>query len=254
MGHNFWWDPLMGERWNVVLDITPTHGHRFMLDAPAGFIHSGSDFAINDAGMMLCETTISGFRGFDPKGVPEFVRMRKAIQYGDSLSSMVAIFRKGNNGGYANTWLMADCKTNEIGKLELGLKNTPYSHSSDGYYVGSNFAEDPKLTREETNYVATPDNNCEMRKVQWMKLIDPAKGKIGKDHAMQFLADPLLCGGALNAKVATADSVKHMQFWGRMGRTGGEDYHVETFFSANDLRHPFAKVLPGQSWTLLPPH
>ena len=37
--------------------------------------------------------------------------------------------REGNNGGYANTWLLADTKTNEIGKLELGLKNVIFYRS-----------------------------------------------------------------------------------------------------------------------------
>lgn len=253
MGHNFWWDPIMGSRWNMILDVTPTGGHRFILDGPPGFIHSGSDFAVNDAGMMLCETTISGFRGFDPKGIPEFVRMRKAIQYGDSLQSMVGIFEKGNNGGYANTWLMADCKTNEIGKLELGLKNMVYSHESDGYYVGSNFAEDPKLTKEETNYVATPDNNCEVRKQTWYTLLDGAKGKVDYLLAEQFLGDGKLCAGALNAKVATADSLKTMSIWARMGRTGGEDYPIDTFFNAGSPLKPFAHKLKGQKWSVFPP-
>ena len=31
--------------------------------------------------------------------------------------------KDGNNGGYANNWLVADLKTNEIASLELGLKN-----------------------------------------------------------------------------------------------------------------------------------
>ena len=29
----------------------------------------------------------------------------------------------GNNGGYANDWLIGDNKTGEIALLELGLKN-----------------------------------------------------------------------------------------------------------------------------------
>ncbi|MFX8887345.1 hypothetical protein ABTM83_20055, partial [Acinetobacter baumannii] len=86
---------------------------------------------------VLCETTISGFAGFDPNGIPEFQRMRKAIQYGTSLDEMVSIFKQGNNGGYANTWLMADSKSGEIGKLELGLKNVDFQRKKDGYFVGS---------------------------------------------------------------------------------------------------------------------
>jgi heat shock protein HspQ len=253
MGHNFWWDYIMGSRWNVILDVTPAKGHRFMLDAPAGFIHSGSDFAINDAGMMLCETTISGFHGFDPQGIPEFVRMRKAIQYGDSLNNMVTIFKTGNNGGYANTWLMADTKTGEIGKLELGLKNAIYSHKADGYYVGSNFAEDPKLTKEETNYVASPGNNCEVRKETWYHLLDAEKGKVDYRLAENFLANGQLCAGALNAKVATADSIAKMEFWARMGFPTGRTLDIPAMVGPNSPVTPYAHVLKGEKWAKFPP-
>ncbi len=39
--------------------------------------------------------------------------------------SMSSIIKEGNNGGYANDWLVGDRKTGEIAYLELGLKNTP---------------------------------------------------------------------------------------------------------------------------------
>ena len=81
---------------------------------------------------------------------PNSERMRKAIQYGKSLDEVAHIFKAGNNGAYANTWLLVDSKTSEIGKLELGLKNVIFSSSNDGYYFGANFPEDPKLIREET--------------------------------------------------------------------------------------------------------
>ena len=54
MGHNLWWDYLMGQRCNVLLDITPEKGNRVLMDAFCGFIHSGSDFAVNSAGIVLC--------------------------------------------------------------------------------------------------------------------------------------------------------------------------------------------------------
>ena len=93
------------------------------MDGSPGLIHSGDDFGINSAGIMITETTISGFSGFDPNGIPEFVRARKAMQYSASIDDFARIMKEGNNGGYANNWLVADRKTNEIASLELGLKN-----------------------------------------------------------------------------------------------------------------------------------
>jgi len=83
-------------------------------------IHSGDDFGLNTAGIVITETTITGFHGFDSDGVPEFVRARKAMQYSASIDDVARIFKEGNNGGYANDWLIADTRKGEIASLELG--------------------------------------------------------------------------------------------------------------------------------------
>lgn len=268
LGHNLWWGYLMGERANVILDITPQKGQRVLFDAFCGMLHSGTDFAINSAGMALCETTISGFAGFDPKGIPEFVRMRRAIQYSTNLSEMVRIFKTGNNGGYANTWLMADSKTNEIGKLELGLKNVIYSSTTDGYFVGANFPEDPKLIREEVpgGWNADPKRNgSERRKVRWCSLLDKNKGQVDAEAGKAFLADTYdevldkqggsgstLCGkgafgGAVNTKVVTGDMVGKLQFWARMGVSDGSPKEFP------NTTNPLLRAIPTYPWILLDP-
>jgi hypothetical protein len=76
---------------------------------------------MNSAGIIITETTIGGFSGYDPAGIPEFVRAREAAQYAASIDDFARIMKEGNNGGYANTWLVADTGKNEIGRLELGL-------------------------------------------------------------------------------------------------------------------------------------
>jgi hypothetical protein len=63
---------------------------------------------------MITETTISQFIGWNSNGIPEFARARKAMQYASSIDDYIAIMRKGNNGGYANDWLIGDRKTGEI--------------------------------------------------------------------------------------------------------------------------------------------
>ena len=60
--------------------------------------------------------------------------------------------REGNNGGYANAWLVADTNTGEIARLELGLKNVTLERTKDGYFAGANFPVNPKLAAEETNF------------------------------------------------------------------------------------------------------
>ena len=62
---------------------------------------------------MITETTITQFEGWDPNGKPEFMRSRKALQYANSIDDYVRIIKEGNNGGYANDWLIGDRKTGE---------------------------------------------------------------------------------------------------------------------------------------------
>ena len=47
-------------------------------------------------------------------------RIRKALQYADTIDKAVEILKKDNNGLYTNEWLLGDTKTNEIAMFELG--------------------------------------------------------------------------------------------------------------------------------------
>ena len=77
--------------------------------------------------------------------------MRRATQDAASIDEWCEIMKKGNNGGYANAWLLGDVNTSEIARLELGLKHVGFERTKDGYFVGSNIAEDSKILRLETN-------------------------------------------------------------------------------------------------------
>jgi hypothetical protein len=190
IAHNNWTNYLDGSRWTVAFDIQPEHGYRLLMDGLPGLIHSGDDFGLNSAGIVITETTISGFHGYDTNGVPEFVRARKAMQYSASIDEVARIFKQGNNGGYANDWLIADTKNNEIASLELGLKNVTLERKSDGYFVGSNFPINPKLTAEETTFAATDKgNSANARHRRWEQLITENRGKIDVQMAEQFMAD-----------------------------------------------------------------
>ncbi|RYG36490.1 peptidase C45 [bacterium] len=263
MGHSFWWGWTSGQRFKAVLTVKPDKGHAYVMDALPGFVHSGTDWAINDAGMVLCETTISGFAGYDPEGIPEFVRMRRAVQFGDSIDSMAEIFRAGNNGGYANAWLMADAKTGEIGKLELGLKHTPLAKTKDGTFYGANFPEHPSILRDEipdgwnTNLA---QNGCEARRARWKEIMAQEKGKIDTESAKRYLADTknvvtgenkagdgTLCGrsswgGAIQAKVTNATMIGQMRYEGRMGAPDGVNLKLAT------PSQKFLKDMPARPW------
>jgi hypothetical protein len=190
IAHNNWTSYLDGARWTMAFDITPANGYHFIMDGLPGVIHSGDDFAINSAGIVITETTITGFHGFDTNGIPEFVRARKAMQYSASIDDVARIFKDGNNGGYANDWLIADTRKGEIASLELGLKNVTLERKTDGYFVGSNFPINPKLAVQETDFdVNDASNSPNARRRRWEQLMAENKGNIDLKLAEQFLAD-----------------------------------------------------------------
>ncbi len=190
IAHNNWTGYLDGERWTIVFDIAPAQGYRILMDAFPGFIHSGDDFGVNSAGIMITETTISGFSGYDTNGIPEFVRARKAMQYSASIDDFARLMKEGNNGGYANDWLVADRKTNEIASLELGLKHVTLERKKDGYFVSSNFPINSNLAREETSFkLRDMGESANARHVRWEQLMRENKGRIDLAAAQHFLAD-----------------------------------------------------------------
>jgi hypothetical protein len=288
IAHNNWSEYLIGERWNIIIDIVPEKGNRIIMDALPGFIHSGDDFNINSAGLIVTETTITAFKGFDTTGVAEFVRARKAIQYASTIDQWVAIMVDRNNGGYANAWLLGNNKTNEIARLELGLKNHFLERTSDGFFTGANFPVNEKILKEETSFESyPPDNSANMRRQRWDDLMKQYKGKIDVRAAKSFMSDHSdlkrnkenagrfsLCGhldedeegtagvtwgsaffaaGAVQAKATDSNLASKMQFWAIMGHPCGEQFNAKSFVDAHpdyNVQKDFLHDMAGHKWTL----
>ena len=265
MGHNTWTDYIKGERWNIIFDIKPQKGYRILMDGLPGVIVSDDDFGINSAGIMITETTITGFTLFDPAGSPEFFRARKALQYSNSIDDYVRIMLDQNNGGYANDWLVGDNKTGEIALFELGLKEHSVRRTRDGYYVGSNFPVDEKLARLETNFDYHNLGGSPLaRKTRWEQLVAEHKGKIDVERVKQMESDSYdafekkdgpnersLCGvvdssprgipewdwgkffpgGTVQAKAVDGTMTEKMQFWAAMGHPCQGDFVADKFLN-----------------------
>jgi len=285
IAHNNWSTYLEGERWTIIFDIAPASGYRMLMDGLPGVIHSGDDFVINTAGMAITETTIGHFFGFDTAGIPEFVRARKAAQYSASIDDFTRLMKDGNNGGYANAWLLADIRKNEIGRLELGLKNVTLERTNDGYFVGSNFPINEKLIREETDFDPKDLGQSSVaRHARWEQLMAQNKGKIDVAAAQHFLADhydtiekkedadertldghidlsprgssgwvgPYATAGAVQNKAADASMIAKMTFTAAAGHACGKNFKAATHLSAHpeyDWQKPLQRDMEAFPWT-----
>lgn len=286
IAHNNWTYYIDGQRWTKIYDIVPAAGHRILMDGLPGFIASTDDFGINSAGIMITETTISGFEGYDVNGIPEFVRARKAMQYSSSIDDFVRLMKEGNNGGYANDWLIADRKTGEIASLELGLKNVTLERKKDGYFIGANFPINPKLAFEETHYNTTDMGlSANARRLRWEQLMAENKGKIDVAAAQRFLADHFdtyqkkdepnertLCGhidlsprgspawqppygiaGAVQNKVADATMAEQMSFVAAAGHACGLAFKAEEHLRLHpefSWQQKYLRDINSYPWTL----
>ena len=287
MAHNAWTSYLEGERWRIIFDIEPTHGYRILMDGFPGVITSDDDFGVNSAGLMITETTITGFKGWNPNGIPEFERSRKAMQYASSIDQYVRIMLDGNNGGYANDWLLGDRKTGEIARFEEGLKHWRVWRTKNGYYVSSNFPSDPLVMKDETDF--NPDDlssSPNARHIRWKQLMKQYKGRIDVMLAEKFLADhydtylkkfrpdartldghvdlsahgvaswdwgPYFPGGAIQGKAIDSQMAKGMTFYARRGHPDGMNFYVKPFLRAHpqyDWQAPVLRNMIAGPWTL----
>jgi hypothetical protein len=285
IAHNNWTGYMDGSRWTIAFDIQPAKGYRFVMDGLPGVIHSADDFGINSAGIVITETTITGFSGYDFNGIPEFMRARKALQYSASIDDVARIFKDGNNGGYANDWLIADTRKNEIASLELGLKNVTLERKTDGYFVGSNFPISPALAAEETNFnLKDAGLSGNARHKRWQQLMQENKGKIDVAVAQKFLADHVdsvtgknqpsertLCGhvemsprgmgawqppygtaGAVQNKATDSTMAAKMTFTAAAGHACGHDFLAAQHLAAHpDLawQKPALRDMKAYPWT-----
>ncbi len=284
LGHNTM-DDYIEAFANVIEDIQPERGHRILMQTQPGWVHSGTDFFITDAGLVGSETTIGGFQHFSEKGTPEFVRMRRATQEAGNIDQWCAIMKAGNNGGYANAWLIGDVKTGEIARLELGLKYVGFQKTNDGYFIGSNIAEDPHILRLETE---TKDDDIRdtsvARRVRWKQLMKANAGKIDVELAKAMEADcldtclgkegadgrtldsrgeldpgllkddvPYQPFGSFDAKVVDTTMAKAMSFAARWGSPDGKGFDAAAFLEAHpqfDWQKENLKSLPAEPWAV----
>lgn len=285
MAHNTWNLYAAGQYVNIMMDLQPDEGFRILMQSAAGLIDSSTDYFITSAGIIGTETTIGGYSGFDENGTPEFMRERQAMQYAKTINEWVQIMQKGNNGAYANSWLLGDINTNEIARFEQGLKYDSFESTSNGYYAGYNVAIDLKIRNQECSNSGYSDIRKPMgaRRIRWNELIEGYKGKIDTELARTFLGDhydvylgeenmcsrnicshydldpmqywperlPYAPQGCVDGKVVDSRMAGEMKMWARWGSSCGTPFDAEEFIELHpqyDWLKGYLINRPSQEW------
>jgi hypothetical protein len=255
MGHDTWTSYDRGSVENVLYDVHPAKGHAFRYQGCGGAIWSGEDWYVNDAGLMVCETSLHDAAA-DPAGVPVFVRARQAVQYAATIDAFVSIMLGRNNGAYPNEWLVGDAKTGEIAALQLGCRAHDLRRTRNGFYGSSNYATGAAFLRESSAPSPATSAPSRARHVRWGQLARKWHGKVdaavGKamlaDHYDTFLkraaaSSRTICGhfeadaaspyGAIDAKVTTSSLVLGgMAMWARWGHPCGTPFDAAGWLAA----------------------
>ncbi|HTU18753.1 MAG TPA: C45 family autoproteolytic acyltransferase/hydrolase [Gemmataceae bacterium] len=246
--------------YNVWLDVKPAKGHRVFMQTYPGGIQSGLDYYYNDAGLLVCETTLAQTR-FDGTGKSVVSRIRRALQYADSIDKAVEILKESNNGLYTNEWLLGDIKTNEIAMFELGTHTNKLYRSSknewyggtEGFYWGCNNTKDLQVRLETIASVegrpTTAVFHPSIRDRKWLELYDRHKGKIDVEFGkLAFTTPPLAAYHSVDAKFTTTEMARELKTWALFGPPLGRTWKP-TFHERE--QYPEVRPLVSNPWTIL---
>jgi hypothetical protein len=246
--------------YNVWLDIQPADGHRLVMQTYPGGIQSGLDYYINAGGLIVAETTIRQTR-FNPEGKPIASRIRRAVQYADSIDKAVELLSDSSNGLYTNQWLLADIKTNEIAMFELGTDHSRLWRSSrnewlggtTGFYWGCNNGQDVDVLKETVADLGGKPANLvhfpRRRDKAWLALVDRHRGKIGEAFAFEaFASSPLAAFPSCDAKFTTAKMAERLESWALFGPPRGRTWEPTP---EDRKKYPDAEALVSNDWTLI---
>jgi hypothetical protein len=288
VAHNNFSNFVDGQYARIVLDMNPDKGARMLIQGFPGWIWSGTDFFVTNKGIIGTETTIGGFLPYE-NNFPISCRIRNAMQYGNNLNDYVKMLLDGNSGDYANSWLFGDINTNEILRLELGLKYHNVERTKNGYFIGFNATYDPRIRNLECTNTGFDDirRHQGARRVRLDDLMDEYKGKINiniakliiSDHydvylhkenpcsrtvcshyemdAREYMSDPsrpkpYQPRGALDGNICDTTMAKKMSFCLRFGDSCGIPFYKDKFCDEHRewaYLRPYLHDRPQQPWT-----
>jgi len=263
-GGMWWWTYYISLRWNVILDIQPSIGHRIIMPTSPGLIWSDEDYYQNDNGLVLLETTaLQGL--YDNKGLPLSVRARTAMQYGNSIDDMLFSLRYRNDGSMNAVWLLGDTKTGEIARLDLGYRHAEVWRTFNGFYWSSNNPRNLLVRLERINvkdftlnfiahyFLKSPLWGFysfryfpEARDLKFEELGKKYYGHIDVEIAKQIMHTPPISKWITDAKATDSDLMKHNGLWAFFGNP-----HRPLNLSDVGSRQVKTEIVPPAGWVLL---
>jgi len=228
----FWWSNYIAIRWNVVLDVTPKQGNRFLMTCAPGYIWSDHDFYQNEAGIVFIETTLpQGI--WAERGLPLAVRARTAVQYAESIDDVIYYLRNKNDGVMNAVWLIGDTKTGEIARYELGLyHDAVVDRKFDGFQWSANNPMNFWVRLEKINlkdlaqrilyYIvlgiegyqySTPFYRPTDRDIKFQELGEKYYGEIDVDVVKKIMATDSISKFSPDCKITSSKLVENNGMW-----------------------------------------
>ena len=235
MGHITMSDIAFDYMWRVIFEVRPDEGYAFRHQSTGGVIWSGIDWYINEAGLMVTETSLSN-DVVDFSGTPVFVRIRQAIQYTDNIDDFIEIMTTNNSGAYPNEWLIGDAKTGEICSLMLGCNAWDINRTFNGFYPSCNYPYYENFRGEIGRPWPAPDSEKTPRVIRFEEFIDQYYGKVDVEVGKLILEDDIISRYGPNRNMgydgkvtSTALALEDMGFWARWGNPAGKEFDLEGF-------------------------
>lgn len=276
-----------------------------------GGVWSSTDFFVTSAGFIGTETTIGGFNAFELHA-PICVRVRRAMEYSKTLDDYEKYFKENNSGDYASTWYIAKVESletnttpssttpsttpttpskpqDEIMRIELGVKYVNVERTKDGYFIGFNACDDPRIRNLECSNDGYYDirRHSGSRRVRLEQLMRQYKGKINAQTAKLIISDhmdvytnkdlkcsrtvcahyeldgreymsqesrpkPFQPRGAVDAKIGTSSLCRNMKFLARWGNACGTPFKKTEFCDKNiqwEYQRTFLEDRDRQPWS-----
>ncbi len=247
--------------YNIWLDVKPARGHRFVMQTSPGSIESGMDYSINDAGILMSETTLVQ-TSYNPEGRPLAARIRQAEQYADTIEEAAKILSENGNGLSTTEWILADAKRNQIALLTVGTHHSKLYRSSqqewiggaEGFYWSNNNAKDLPIRLES---IASPTDRpsaaaamrTTSRDALWLRMYDKYKGQIDGNFAKTLLTTPeIALSVSVDAKYTTSALASRLQTEATFGPPLGA---IRAPDSDDERDFPDAKPLVSHPWVTL---